>query len=205
MKIVYFFLAVFISFSSTFMKNDSEECIGAVGDVKYSILAPAKFQEFNGDCWILMDGRSIASSKLGATGISHVPDGQGVFLRGMDLEEDRKDRKDNSREFGDPVGKYVEDALKSHQHEYNDYYFVEQKRHYTEDNSLQNTSIVPHGKLRGSGDSDADNDAWQIERKTAYHPEPEVIRPGSGPWGGQRDFGETSPKSISIYTYIRIN
>lgn len=204
MKIVIASMMLFMSIFS-FGQQDFVECIGAVGDVKYSILDIDKFQEVNGDCWILMDGRNIMSSKLGAMGFSHIPDAQGVFIRGMDSREDTKERQDNSREFGDPVGKYVEDAIKSHQHEYNDYYFVEQREHYSEEAGLAKTTFVSLGNLRGSGNSDSDNDLWQVPRQTAYSPEPTIERPGPGPWGGVRNFGETRPKSISIYTYIRIN
>jgi len=39
-------------------------CSGAVGDVKYSILNPTDFVKENGDCWVPMDGRSLAGSRL---------------------------------------------------------------------------------------------------------------------------------------------
>jgi hypothetical protein len=56
-------------------------CSGAVGDVKYSILNPTQFAQENGDCWVPMDGRNIAGSRLAIIrGVNTVPDVSGVFF-----------------------------------------------------------------------------------------------------------------------------
>lgn len=66
-----------------------------VGDVKYSILSEAEFQNVNGDEWVLLKGQT--ETELGLVGEDHVfnyinntdnfdvtklPDARGVFLRG---------------------------------------------------------------------------------------------------------------------------
>ncbi len=96
---------------------DSMDCTGAVGDVKWSILSTGPFQSVNGDCWVLMDGQTLPNdSKLKAIGIGAIPNGQGKFLRAMDLR--RENREDPGRPFGTAAGSYQEDALKSHDHTY---------------------------------------------------------------------------------------
>ncbi len=98
-----------------------------LGDVKYSILSPAKFQQINGTGWVLMTDST--KSSLGITteisvfdyldsaneSTTNLPDGRGVFLRS----------KNNSRSDGkqDPggeraLGSYQLDDIIAHSHGY---------------------------------------------------------------------------------------
>ncbi len=71
--------------SNTALLADKVICSGAVGDVKYSIYNPTKFAEVNGDCWIPMDGRNIANTKLSTLiGSNFAPDASGLFLRAQE-------------------------------------------------------------------------------------------------------------------------
>jgi hypothetical protein len=67
---------------------NEEICSGAVGDVKYSILAPAVFASVNGSCWVPMDGRALGpTDKLRQiTGLTTLPNGGGMFLRNQEFQ-----------------------------------------------------------------------------------------------------------------------
>lgn len=94
---------------------DSLGCTGALGDVKYSILEHDDFQEVNGDCWTLMDGKTLdPSSELADKGFTFLPDARGVFIRSYDNRQDN--RLDTDREFGEPIGTYQDGAIQSHNH-----------------------------------------------------------------------------------------
>jgi len=98
---------------------DSLGCSGILGDVKYSILQADDFQALNGDCWVLMDGRNISSTKLGALGFSNLPDPRGYFIRIHDNRQSPSERVDIDRQFDDVVGFNVQkDEFKSHSHSY---------------------------------------------------------------------------------------
>lgn len=57
-------------------------CSGQVGDVKYSVLNPTQFAQENGECWVPMDGRAIAGTRMATDyGMANVPDMSGLFIR----------------------------------------------------------------------------------------------------------------------------
>lgn len=90
--------------------------VGAVGDVKYSLLAPKEFRKVNGRAWILMtDEQSIAGSRLSSLiHTTKLPDARGVFIRGMNEGRDSaRGDSDGNR----PIGAYQSDDFKSHDHD----------------------------------------------------------------------------------------
>jgi len=93
---------------------------GNIGDVKYSVLEPAKFMDQNPG-WVLLDGGASQQSRdLFQKSALHLqlkfpalPDARGVFIRAMNLGRGSAD--------GDPegdaaVGRYQGDQLKLHSH-----------------------------------------------------------------------------------------
>ncbi len=86
-----------------------------LGDVVYSVLAPAQFKEQHGDGWRLMDGTPF-SSEDGLQKMYHPavsPDARGVFVRGMNQGRDAgQGDQDGNR----AVGVYQADAFKHHAH-----------------------------------------------------------------------------------------
>lgn len=109
-SILVFFLAV--GFQTT--QPDVKKNVGALGDVKYSVLEPGLFKKINGDGWVPMDGRIIAGDDLEKrTGMKSIPDARGIFIRGMNLGRDIN--------TGDPdgdknVGRYQTDGVGPHKH-----------------------------------------------------------------------------------------
>jgi len=161
---------------------DSLGCTGAVGDVKWSVLAPDVFQEVNGNCWILMAGQNIASSKLGRMGFSKVPEGQGMFLRAIDMRT--SGRQDPDRLNGTSPGHYQPDEFRSHVHD-----------------GTTDTDTPVDGEC--ASDDDGENDhAYAIGNRH----EPRTC-PGHGHDFTTNSTGgkETRPKNIALYLYIRIN
>jgi len=64
-------------------------CSGAVGDIKYSLLPPDKFKDVNGDCWVPLDGRTLASGDaLSGYGVASLPVVGGTFIRAQDFTGD---------------------------------------------------------------------------------------------------------------------
>lgn len=100
-----------------------------VGDVVYSVLPPELFSKAHAGTWVLMDGAPLDASTqlhgflteqgridlLQRGGAVRVPDGRGVFIRGMNLGRDAAS--------GDPagtrqVGSDQADSLKAHTHKF---------------------------------------------------------------------------------------
>lgn len=126
--------------------------------------------------WLLCNGQTVSRSTYAAlysvvgnrfgygnnSSTFHVPDLRGQFLRGRDTGAGR-DPDRNSRSAmnaggatGDAVGSVQGDAFASHSHPYHDIYYSE---------SGGDSSIYNNG--RGSGDTDGDNEPWQISRTTS--------------------------------------
>jgi len=59
--------------------------LGAIGEIKPSMLTEPQFQALHGDGWILADGRNVAGSKYNSiTGFGNAPNPRGRALRGKD-------------------------------------------------------------------------------------------------------------------------
>jgi len=110
-----------------------------LGNVQYSILEPATFFKINNSCkekpeWILMDGQNIAGSELfKLTGTSKVPDARGLFIRSMNMDQDRKK---GDAEGNRSVGQYQKDTFESHTHPIT--------------NLGLNNMLCPHNSLAGA-------------------------------------------------------
>lgn len=168
------------SFLSLNAQQDSLTCVGAVGDVKWSVLDPEKFQEVNGDCWTLMDGQTLpADTKLKAMGFDAIPYGQGVFLRAIDLREPGKRLDPDIRTI---PGHYQRDAFQGH-------------RHISKGAMMYSN----HGNGR-NGSTSSNVDSWEnlSDIMDGYTSDRQNN-------GTPRVANETRPKNIALYLYIRIN
>jgi hypothetical protein len=112
----YFFAFLFIIaiYIMAFTGKTAEEP-STIGDVRYSVLDPKKFMALNPG-WVLMDGGAATPAQFNSSrlhtelGMEKMPDGRGVFIRGMN--EGRKDGDLNRQ-----VGTLQLDMLAKHQHE----------------------------------------------------------------------------------------
>ncbi len=165
-------------------------CSGAVGDVKYSILNPTQFAAENGACWVPMDGRSIAGSKLaGITGLSTLPDGGGLFIRSQEFSGGANN--DPSRTFNSPIATFQGEAVQAHTH---DVAIPPHSHTYIR----QNVEVYKNGFLINTGNNDILLDKGAPTENTSEDPG-EIVTSGgsSGP--------ETRPKNLNFWIYIRIN
>jgi hypothetical protein len=115
MKYKFLICLLMCVISSQAQVLDSLGCSGIVGDLKFSLLELPDFQKENGNCWTLMDGKDVTSSKLGAYGYSTVPDPRGLFLRVNDNRPDGS-RTDINRPFGTSTGVFQDDEIRNHRH-----------------------------------------------------------------------------------------
>ena len=91
-------------------------CSGAVGDIKHSILNPTQFAAVNGNCWVPMDGRSLATvDKLRQiTGMTTLPNGGGLFIRSQEFANSAN--FDDNRDSNSPIASFQGEDFKSHAH-----------------------------------------------------------------------------------------
>lgn len=150
-----------------------------VAEIQQSLCPVGTILPFAGDNapagWVLCNGTAlnrttyaglyaVVGTRFGTTAGDNflAPDFRGRFLRGRDGNIGRDDDR-NSRvamnpggAAGDAVGSVQDDQLRSHAHGYQDIYFSE----HTGANG-----VYVNG--RGSGDSDNDNEPWEVSRTTS--------------------------------------
>ncbi len=166
------------------------ECSGALGDIKHSMLNPTQFAAENGDCWVPMDGRSIAGSTLSTLmGINNVPDGGGLFLRAQEFSGGAD--YDPNRTSSSPIAVFQDQSFTSHNHSISDpshgHSFDDKWRKISDNNypvagSLTLSSSGTYVSVMNS----TNNAQTGISLNSA---------------GGS----ETRPKNINAWIYIRIN
>jgi hypothetical protein len=154
-----------------------------VGTVVYSMLNAATFssQQAAGQTWILADGRSIAGLNLSyetLTSSSAIPNLLGVFVRGKN--NGRSDGNQNPD--GDlPLGQFTADRFQSHDHG---------GGNHSHNTSTQNGAAPDFGgiivRIPGSGTFDS-----------ATSSSGAIINAQGG--------AETSPKSVTMNPFIRVN
>ncbi|MES2516677.1 MAG: hypothetical protein V4585_01135 [Bacteroidota bacterium] len=194
----------------SFGTNKAQEvvCSGAVGDVKYSILAPDDFVKVNGSCWVPMDGRSLAPTdklRLAVTGgLTQIPDGSGAFIRSQEFAG--KADRDPNRTSTSPIATLQSDDLGSHAHsaslsvsgststggDHNHGFPYPVSRADTDTGGSNNVSGGDGTALTFSSTNSAGSHAHSISGTAS----------GSTSNAGG---SETRPKNLNFWTYIRIN
>ncbi len=166
--------------------------IGAIGDVKYSILPESLFQQINGAGWILADGRDITGSELHQrAGIVNIPDTRACFLRGMNCNRnDTHKDTDGNR----PAGGFQVDTTRQPR--------TRQFTGITSVNGNHNHSLSTVGIWRRSfeGEDSGPRTAHEQAGHTsvAGNHQHNIVINGGGDY-------ETRPKNIAFYIYIKIN
>jgi hypothetical protein len=97
-------------------KSQEVICSGAVGDIKHSILNPSQFAAVNGNCWVPMDGRALATTDRlrQVTGMTSLPNGGGLFIRSQEF--DNSTNFDDDRTSSSPIASFQGENFKSHTH-----------------------------------------------------------------------------------------
>ncbi|MEO6759327.1 MAG: hypothetical protein ABIO24_07720 [Saprospiraceae bacterium] len=166
-------------------------CSGAVGDIKYSILNPTQFDAVNGDCWVPMDGRALATTdKLRQiTGMANVPDGGGLFVRAQEFSTSPD--RDLSRTSASAIATLEAEAIQSHNHGVSD-----PGHNHGYSDTRQNGD---DGAKCGCAGQSAPASASTInDNETTNGSTTGIsIQNTGGP--------ETRPKNLNFWVYIRIN
>lgn len=155
--------------------NSDTKSVGAIGDVKYSVLPPDKFKDENGNGWVLMDNKiPLQGSDLNTKhGITALPDARGLFIRSLNVNrnDDKVDKfkEENNRER--LMGEYQNDDIIEHSH------------------SITRDTRWGQGNHYGAG--------WAAQDG---HNGNSTVTTDGNPKGK-----ETRPKNIALYTYIKIN
>lgn len=165
-------------------------CSGALGDVKYSILNPAKFAEENGDCWVPMDGRSIAGSRLSASlGISNLPDAGGTFFRAQEFATSPD--YDRGRSSSSPIATVQGDDVKPHNHSMNS------AGHHSHQYGGLSTTVPTNVQC---------NNCYQNVLLPTGNTTPNTSGAGDHTHTINNNSGdETRPVNLNLWAYIRIN
>jgi len=173
-------------------------CSGAVGDIKYSILNPGLFEQENGSCWVPMNGGNVFGSQWAIiTGLNNVPNAGGMFFRSQEFVDGR----DPERTPTTPVGNNQSQQFKSHIHTGN-----------TGPGGQHSHQISGGGLIQTGSPTISGPDA----DFSPGFPEADVIslRSGNSSLGGghkhnltmsQNAGGDTRPRNLSLYAYIRVN
>jgi|GEM_PF-652305 hypothetical protein len=179
-----FYLPFFLLLQSTLLTSAAwalpEKDTGNLGEIRYSVLTPENFQRIYGDAWIPMDGRNIETSDLYREGLwsaREIPDARGRYLR--TFNGGRSPSTGNPHGDENQVGQDMNDQFGSHHHE-----------------GLYDRGIN-HPWANGCYPG---HDGKGYSRlSTSPH--------GSGHsfYTGTAGGSETRPRSVIVYTYIKIN
>jgi hypothetical protein len=195
-----------VAFSDTV---ETVVCSGAVGDVKYSILEPAQFAEENGDCWVPMDGRTLAVNDTlrKKWAVKKLPDAGGMFLRGHELPgHEEIDLHvlvpifppnlffipiDPDRTPATPTALVQMDEIGSHDHDITD-------PGHEHDYEIRDYD---------SNDADGSGEFTLLRPPSIFIPTTPLTteRAFTGISVQKSGGAESRPKNLSLYTYIRVN
>jgi len=166
-------------------------CSGAVGDVKYSILNPTQFNAANGDCWVPMDGRSLAATDQLRiiTGMTSLPDAGGYFLRSQEFSG--SPNVDPDRTSGSTIATVQNDEIRSHNHT------MQSAGNHSHSMGTRGflTSVAAAGQNHENG-ADGSMDDTNASTFSAGDHTHTINNTGGN---------ETRPKNLNLWTYIRIN
>lgn len=156
---------------------------GVVGDVKYSVLPPKQFKEFNDEGWVLLNGDNFSESDLAAPGINPfnsdiLPDASGLFIRCLDLKNKIDPYKIETQNIRS-VGSFQQDAILDHQHEISIKFDDKEKNSFV--------------KMESGGAKDG-NTFTRMTKITGLVEDKNKL-----------SNYETRPKNIALYVYIKIN
>jgi hypothetical protein len=189
---------------------DEVLCSGAVGDVKHSILDPDQFAVVNGDCWVPMDGREMDPDDelRQITGLTHVPQGGGMFLRSQDFENSNNDPE---RDYNTDIATVQDDEIGSHDHSMST---AGSHTHATgvivELNAGDDAAVATYAwwSRTGHGSTPA---TWRASGTTSVQNQNNT-RSGETNSSGSHTHDihstggdETRPKNLNLWIYIRIN
>jgi hypothetical protein len=193
-------------------------CSGQVGDLKYSILPPAQFATQNGNCWVPMDGRGISGTRLKSLmpGMTNAPDMSGLFLRATEYSGNR----DPNRNLNASPPSIQSDDYKQHrhdlnlntensgQHDHNVLVVLELFENAPESSFITNDGLAAPARASETysfstlppRDNDSSESAVTGQTSGSSRHVHEID--GRTQYAGE---GETRPKNMNFFIYIRVD
>ncbi len=167
-------------------------CSGAVGDIKYSMLNPGQFAQENGSCWVPLDGRNVNSSQWAQlTGQSTVPNISGMFIRSQEYTDGR----DPGRTPTTAVATVQDQMFKTHTH--TGTVGMSPSHSHTIPGGAQNADTrVPRYDATGV-EINMSATFGTSTSQSGTHNHTLTISNNAG--------GDTRPKNLNLYAYIRVN
>lgn len=188
-------------------KSQEVICSGAVGDIKHSILNPSQFAAVNGNCWVPMDGRALATTDRlrQVTGMTSLPNGGGLFIRSQEFSNSGD--YDPERSSGSAIAQVQGESFASHNHSGGtsaDGQHAHNLRINSGQNGVggfkagnENLALDKHGiRITGSGAADLQWNSLFTD-SAGYHSHSLNINANGG--------NETRPDNMNFWVYIRIN
>ena len=174
-------------------------CSGALGDIKYSILNPTQFAAVNGDCWVPMDGKTLAPTTAlrMLTGRTTLPDGGGVAIRAQEFSGGQNN--DVDRTSASPIATLQGSSIAYHNHPFgtagahkHDYV-----RYLFRDGGIANGASSPNYGVA------TNDDQKRIEIGGVYN---RVSGSGTHNHKAPSEGGvNTQQKNLNFWVYIRVN
>jgi hypothetical protein len=181
-------------------------CPGAVGDIKHSILNPTQFAAVNGNCWVPMDGRALATAdKLRQiTGMTTLPNGGGLFIRSQEFAN--SSNFDDNRDSNSPIASFQAESLKSHDH-----YASLSVSGSTTTNGNHNHGYydrtfnfgVPNRHTAPATGGEGNTDDYRVTNAAGDHSH--SISGSASGYTNPSSGSETRPDNLNFWVYIRIN
>ncbi len=184
--------------------SDFERCSGAVGDVKYSILDPDQFAKENGDCWVPLDGRTLttADALRGKFGVRTLPNAGGLFLRGQEF--DNLLDHDPSRTSASAIAELQTDDVKAHLHRANLPLSGRTSENTSEHtHGLNVTELARIGDI--SGTSGENGYAYPVTSTDSGGEHTHGYNGSASGNTSNTGGGDTRPKNLNLWTYVRVN
>jgi hypothetical protein len=173
-------------------------CSGALGDIKYSILNPTQFAAVNGDCWVPMDGKTLAPTTAlrVLTGRTTLPDGGGVAIRAQEFSGGQNN--DVDRTAASPIATLQGSSIAGHDHA------IGTAGAHTHDYVAYRQDNGNEGGLQAWNEySGGDGDAGKL---TIVPPYERVLGGGEHTHETPNEGGgNTQQKNLNFWVYIRVN
>lgn len=174
-------------------------CLGGVGQIKLSVLPPDLFTEVNGDCWVLLQQRTLAADtrlKQLLPEMDTIPEGRGAFFRAFDPTGQWDPERGGNPQA---VGSYQADTFQSHSHGVSD---PGHKHNYLDSRNGSNQAAKwedtdSEGLSRIDFRAEYADEVIVNETRATSTDSTDVVILATG------DI-ETRPKNINLYAYIRI-
>lgn len=183
-------------------------CSGAVGDIKHSILSPDQFRTVNGNCWVPMDGRALATTDRlrQITGMTSIPNGGGLFIRSQEFANSTS--YDDERSSNSPIAQVQTESFRSHTHSAT--LSVSASGSTSTNGNHSHSWTLPKdsgdgGSSTGRSHTESGNSQTRNTSTNGDHSHSVSVSGSASGVTNAEGGNETRPDNLNFWVYIRIN